>query len=44
MIPIEHTNTAYTYKSENQAQVTVSVAAVCALLTGQKKAMCTSSK
>lgn len=27
MIPMEHTNTAYTYRSENQAQMMVSVAA-----------------
>lgn len=34
MIPIEHTKTAYMYRSESQAQMMVSVAAVCLVLTG----------
>lgn len=34
MIPIEHTKTAYTYRSESQAQVMVSVAAAYLVLTG----------
>lgn len=33
MIPIEHTNTAYTYRSERQAQVMLNVAAVRFMLT-----------
>lgn len=36
MIPIEHTNTAYTYRSERQAQGRLSAAAVCFMLTRQK--------
>jgi len=36
MIPTEHTKTAYTYRSESQAHMMVSVASVCFMLKHRK--------